>query len=240
MFAESAPGCSQFSAPLLRRPSSSAHRCSCYRVGQGEPASTKTRWQQWLTKELEDRASGLPGFLFGPPGCGHRGVLRTEGPRKARRWGSRLFLCKATGNLLRWTGDTGAYLRTTMGALVLFGVPPEEYWPYVIANFDEGRSAFCYWLARNYQTLQYFRLDPLGTDRKVLLARIKLFLAAGLPLMFGFTVFSSISQASDDGKIPCPGRREQTMGGLVRVAVLQVRPGGRGGRLVDVAQERVG
>jgi len=27
------------------------------------------------------------------------------------------------------TGDTGAYLRTTTGALVLFGVPPEEYWP---------------------------------------------------------------------------------------------------------------
>lgn len=43
---------------------------------------------------------------------------------------SRLFLYKVTRNLLRWTGDTGAFLRTTMGAIVLFGVPPEEYWPY--------------------------------------------------------------------------------------------------------------
>ncbi len=42
---------------------------------------------------------------------------------------SRLFLYKATRNLLHWTGDTGAFLRTTMGALVLFGVPPEEHWP---------------------------------------------------------------------------------------------------------------
>ena len=38
--------------------------------------------------------------------------------------GSRLFLYKATRNMLHWTGDTGAFLRSTMGALVLFGVPP--------------------------------------------------------------------------------------------------------------------
>ena len=49
---------------------------------------------------------------------------------------SRLFLYKVTRNLLGWTGDTGAYLRTTMGALTLFGVPPEDYWPYNIANFE--------------------------------------------------------------------------------------------------------
>jgi C1A family cysteine protease len=36
---------------------------------------------------------------------------------------SRLFLYKVTRNLLQWTGDTGAYLRSTMGALVLFGAP---------------------------------------------------------------------------------------------------------------------
>ena len=30
---------------------------------------------------------------------------------------SRLFLYKATRNLLHWTGDTGAFLRTTMGAM---------------------------------------------------------------------------------------------------------------------------
>ena len=132
---------------------------------------------------------------------------------------SKLFLYKATRNLLGWTGDTGAYLRTTMGALVLFGVPPEDYWPYRIADFDEEPSAFCYSYARNYRTLQYFRLDPLGTDRKVLLARIKLFLAAGLPSMFGFTVFSSIGQARDDGKIPYPGRSERALGGHAVAAV---------------------
>jgi C1A family cysteine protease len=47
---------------------------------------------------------------------------------------SRLFLYKATRNLLHWSGDTGAFLRTTMQAMTLFGVPPEEYWPYVEAD----------------------------------------------------------------------------------------------------------
>ena len=43
---------------------------------------------------------------------------------------SRLFLYKVTRQLLGFTGDDGAYLRSTMKALVLFGVPPEKYWPY--------------------------------------------------------------------------------------------------------------
>lgn len=34
---------------------------------------------------------------------------------------SRLFLYKTTRNMSHWAGDTGAFLRTTMGALVLFG-----------------------------------------------------------------------------------------------------------------------
>ncbi|MEI6067833.1 MAG: hypothetical protein WCP96_10860 [Methylococcaceae bacterium] len=48
---------------------------------------------------------------------------------------SRLFLYKTTRNLLGWTGDTGAYLRSTMGAMALLGVPPEKYWPYKMAPF---------------------------------------------------------------------------------------------------------
>ena len=43
---------------------------------------------------------------------------------------SRLFIYKATRNLTGSTGDAGAYLRTTMEALAVFGAPPEDYWPY--------------------------------------------------------------------------------------------------------------
>jgi len=70
--------------------------------------------------------------------------------------GSRLFVYKATRNLMGVTGDTGAWLRNTMGALVLFGVPPENYWKYVVADFDKEPSAFVYAVADNYESLNYF------------------------------------------------------------------------------------
>lgn len=132
---------------------------------------------------------------------------------------SRLFLYKATRNLSHWTGDTGAFLRTTMGAMVLFGVPPEEYWPYAIADFDKEPPAFCYAFALNYQALSYYRLDSPGTTKATLLSRIKTNLAAGLPSMFGFTVYSSISQAAASGKIPYPTLGEKIVGGHAIVAV---------------------
>ncbi len=134
---------------------------------------------------------------------------------------SRLFLYKTTRNLLQWEGDTGAYLRTTMGAMVLFGVPPEKYWPYTDSDpeFDREPTAFCYSYAQNYQSIQYFRLDDIRTSATLLLKRIKLLLAAGLPSMFGFTVYSSIDQAERDGRIPYPCDRERIEGGHAVVAV---------------------
>jgi len=132
---------------------------------------------------------------------------------------SRLFLYKATRNLMKEKGDNGAFLRTTMGALVLFGVPPEEYWPYKIANFDKEPTAFCYAFAQNYQSLSYYRLDPPGTTPQELLSGIKKNIAAGLPSMFGFTVYSSIDQTNDNGgKIPYPTKGESIEGGHAVVA----------------------
>ena len=133
--------------------------------------------------------------------------------------GSRLFLYKATRNLLHWTGDTGAFLRSTMAALVLFGVPPEEYWPYVIADYEKEPTAFCYAYAQNYQTINYYRLDPPGTSHEGLLTQIKTNLSAGLPSMFGFSVYSSYTQSATTGKIPYPAAGEKIVGGHAIVAV---------------------
>jgi len=132
---------------------------------------------------------------------------------------SRLFLYKATRDLLHWTGDTGAYLRSTMGALALFGVPPEEYWPYQIAAFDQEPSAFCYSFAQNYQAISYYRLDPPGITPAALLTRIKANLVAGLPSIYGFTVYSSIVQAGTSGHIPYPGPGEKVLGGHAMVVI---------------------
>ena len=134
---------------------------------------------------------------------------------------SRLFLYKVTRNLMRMKGDTGAFLRTTMGAMVLFGVPPEEYWPYTEdeKGFDREPPAFCYAFAQNYQTVKYFRHDPPGTPGDVVLNKVKMYLSAGHPSMFGLTVYNSIEQAEDTGKIPFPSPKEKREGGHAVLAI---------------------
>ncbi|NLP11884.1 cysteine protease [bacterium] len=132
---------------------------------------------------------------------------------------SRLFLYKVTRNLMHQSGDTGAFNRTTMGALVLFGVPPEEYWPYQIAEFDKEPPAFCYAFAQNYQTISYYRFDPPNLAKKTLLQNIKAGLVSGLPAMFGFTVYNSIFQTEKSGDIPFPANDEKIVGGHAVVAV---------------------
>jgi len=134
---------------------------------------------------------------------------------------SRLFIYKVTRELLGWEGDSGGTLRAAMGALALFGAPPEKYWPYDIANFDVEPSAFVYAFAKNYSAVRYFRYDPAGTQRPDLLARLKAWLAAGWPSMFGFTCYSSLSaqQTNSTGKIPFPAPGEQIVGGHAIAAV---------------------
>jgi len=140
-----------------------------------------------------------------------------------------------TRNLLKWTGDTGAFLRTTMGALVLFGIPPEKYWPYKIADFEKEPPAFCYAYAQNYQAISYYRFDPSGTSKEELLKRIKTNLAGGLPSMFGFTVYDCISQADKDGRIPFPAPGEKVLGGHAVAAMgyddgMKIKNGEPGGK----------
>lgn len=133
---------------------------------------------------------------------------------------SRLFLYKTSRNLLGWTGDDGAFLRTTMKAMVLFGIPPEQYWKYQVAKFNDEPPAFCYSFAQNYKAISYYRLDPPGTAPAQVLASVKKCLAAGLPSMFGFSVYSSFPAVGDgNADIPFPGPNETTDDGHAVVAV---------------------
>lgn len=126
---------------------------------------------------------------------------------------SRLFLYKVTRNMLKWTGDTGAWLRTTMGAMVNFGVAPETYWPYNILDFDTEPTAFCYAFAGDFKALKYYRIDPVGASPVNVLSQIRTNLAAGIPAMFGFTVYDSYVQANTTGMIPFPTPKERVVGG---------------------------
>ena len=131
---------------------------------------------------------------------------------------SRLFIYKTTRDLMQATGDTGAYIRTTMGSLALFGAPPEKYWDYSLTDFDKEPPQFCYSFAQNYQALKYFRLDEQGKTEAEILQTIKQTLSGGIPAMFGFTVYSSIREA-EGGKIPYPQKGDSVLGGHAIVAV---------------------
>lgn len=133
---------------------------------------------------------------------------------------SRLFLYKVTRQLLGFTGDDGAFLRDTMKAMVLFGVPAEKYWPYDPEKFNDDPSSFCFTFAQSYKAIEYFRLDPPDVDKSELLGRIKESLAGQLTAMFGFTVYSSMPPPGDGkGEIPFPTTGDSFEGGHAVLAV---------------------
>jgi C1A family cysteine protease len=136
---------------------------------------------------------------------------------------SRLFVYKAERNLLGWTGDTGAYLRTAMEALVLFGAPPERYWPYdgraeaSNTRFDVEPTSFCYAFGDNFKALKYFRLDPGSNTPAQTLDNIKQLVAAGFPSMFGFPVYSEYDAPLEGGLVAFPAAGSQYRGGHANV-----------------------
>lgn len=134
---------------------------------------------------------------------------------------SRLFLYKATRNMMQVSGDTGAWLRDTMGALVMCGVPAEKYWPYDIDKFDVEPGSFVYALADNYQSLKYFCHDPQGLDLPAdqVLDSVKKYLEAGIPSMFGFWAFQSFEDSEQPGDIPYPCKGESAQWGHAVVAM---------------------
>jgi C1A family cysteine protease len=144
------------------------------------------------------------------------GVVEYFERRAFGRYGevSRLFVYKTTRNLLGVSGDTGAWLRNTMGALVLCGAPEERYWPYGDGKrFDEEPTAFVYSLARDLGGVKYFAHDPAGvqTPPAAVLESVKKYVASGVPAMFGFWGFGSFEAADGPGDVPfpCPGEVAQ-------------------------------
>ncbi len=130
--------------------------------------------------------------------------------------GSRRFLYRMARRLLHWPGDAGATLRSTLKALRRFGLPPHEHWPDAAGGGDEEPAAFLFSFASEYRPLVYLRLDPPGEGGRAALDRVKSFLAAGLPLAFGFTVFDSVTDGPD---VPFPSCFDRPLGGQAVVAV---------------------
>jgi len=129
---------------------------------------------------------------------------------------SRLFLYKVTRNLTGTEGDSGSFLRTTMQAIAMFGIPPESYYPYDIAKYDDEPSAFHYALSQNYQALTYYRLDPYGATPDQVIKRVKANIQLNRACMFGFVVYVTDDKA---GHVLLPNNNQSLVGGHACVCV---------------------
>lgn len=118
---------------------------------------------------------------------------------------SRLYLYKAARRLGGFTGDSGAYIRDGMRALVRLGAPPEDLWPYKVETFDAPPDFVAAGYAQNFAALRYVRLKDL--------TEIKAYIRAGFPVVFGFTVFPTIDQVKEDGWVPLPQSTDRPVGG---------------------------
>ncbi|MBP2645823.1 MAG: cysteine protease [Firmicutes bacterium] len=136
---------------------------------------------------------------------------------------SRLFIYKTTRNLLGVQGDTGAWLRNTMGALALCGAPDEKYWPYTDQTpaFDAEPTSFIYSVANDFRASKYFCHDALSLNISpvIVLENVKKYLAAGIPAMFGFWGFASFGASDSPGAVPYPCEGEQAEWGHAVAAV---------------------
>jgi C1A family cysteine protease len=186
--------------------------------------SSKTKTKKALTKKADLRPWCSPIEDQGELGsCTAHAAVGLYEYYERRAFGkyldaSRLFLYKVSRNLLGWEGDDGAYLRTAIATLAMFGVPPEKYWPYLEHKYNDEPTAFLYSYAQNFQALLYYRLDGVGVSKPALLDKVKDHLRNGLPLIFGFTCYSSLDLA-DDGNIPFPDDKENIDGGHAVMAV---------------------
>lgn len=138
--------------------------------------------------------------------------------------GSRLFVYKTTRRLANLVGDTGAQIRTALGAAVMCGTPPETKWPYTDddPDWDLEPDSFVYSLAQNFQALSYFRYDSdttSHTDRQGLLDDLKEALALEIPIAFGFYGFPSFDYPVNPGDMPFPDNTEKAEWGHAVMAV---------------------
>ena len=127
---------------------------------------------------------------------------------------SRLFIYKTTRWLMHLTGDTGAYIRSALGAIVIYGAPPEEYYPYNVLDFDKTPDILNTAFAQSFQVTKYFRLDKGIPSNNQLIIRMKNYIKEGFALGVGFTVFGSYEEAATNGGyIPYPKDDESVIGG---------------------------
>ena len=109
--------------------------------------------------------------------------------------------------------DSGAYIRTGVKALAIYGVCPEHLMPYDISKFKVSPSEECYDVALSTCISLYKRLSSVSDMLACL--------AEGFPVVFGISLYESFEsdEVVNTGVVPMPNRRESMIGGHAVMAV---------------------
>ena len=126
------------------------------------------------------------------------------------------FLAHVARRLSDFDGEAAADLRSTLKALVRFGVPPRAVWPAEDFANSATVDPFFYGFAREFAGIRYVRLDAAEATGSRVLGLVRAFLAAGFPIVFGCSLPNSLSAAGD---LSFPTRYDAMRGGAALVAV---------------------
>lgn len=125
---------------------------------------------------------------------------------------SRLFIYYGARAIEGTVGqDAGAQIRDGIKVVASDGTPPETDWPYDISQFAVKPSAEAYVAATGHEAIQYRSIVVNGPG-----APMRTALAAGLPIVFGFSVPASFEDGSWNpatSPLPLPGPADQIIGG---------------------------
>ncbi|MGH9075886.1 MAG: C1 family peptidase [Acidimicrobiales bacterium] len=110
--------------------------------------------------------------------------------------------------------DAGGQIRDGIKSVANLGVCPESDWPYDIATFAKAPPAKDYTDALGDRALVY---QAVTQD----LWALKSVLAAGTPVVFGFTVYDEFESpaVASSGIVPMPGSTSTVVGGHAVVLV---------------------
>ena len=110
--------------------------------------------------------------------------------------------------------DSGAQIRDGIKTVATTGACDETLWPYDITTFSHKPPAKCYAAAKGERAINYSRVAQTLTGMKGCLA-------AGFPIVFGFTVYDSFErpQVASTCVVPMPAAGESVLGGHCVVVV---------------------
>ncbi len=110
---------------------------------------------------------------------------------------SRMFVHQVACRLSNATNSERISLRTTLKAMIRFGLPPERYWPYNEQQWEQIPDAFLFGFGEHLAACHYVRLDGHGDAPSKTLQRVKGFLASGFGIVFGLMIPNEISGDAD-------------------------------------------